>query len=93
MLTDSQDVDVALDEWERQARPFIAKNARLTGLKARAVVPSNRFAFGVRSALLTSGFFSRARAGLARRQRVRANVLNSIFGEHASRLPGMSSDR
>lgn len=92
MLTDFQDIDLALDEWERQTRPFIAKNSGLTGLKAQAFVPSNRFAFGIRSALLTSGFFNRFRAGLGRRQRLRANVLNSIFGEHASQLPGMPSD-
>lgn len=88
MLTDFEDIDLALDEWERQVRPFIAKNAGLTGIKAQAFVPSNRLAFGIRSAVLTSGAFSRVRAGIARRQRLRASVLDSVFGEHSSRIPG-----
>lgn len=93
MLTDFEDIDLALDEWERQVRPFIEKKGGSTWLKAQAFVPSNRFAFGVRSAVLTSGLFRRIRAGVTRRQRMRASVLNRIFGEHAAQLPGAKADK
>lgn len=81
VMSEADDVDQALDQWEREMRPFVEKVARMTPLKAQLFVPSNRAVFGIRSVLLTQGVLPKTLAFVNGRKKARAQALDRIFGE------------
>ncbi|MBL8925234.1 MAG: FAD-dependent monooxygenase [Pseudonocardia sp.] len=92
LLTEFDDIDLSLDEWERAVRPFIRGKGGPTALKSQLFVPSNRVAFVIRSVLLTYGVLPRLVRRIHWRQRVRAKILRRLFGERADAFPFMTPE-